>query len=154
MLDKILISFREKIMQKHYKKEMIKSVEAGADYIETANKRLVEISELLKDLQPKAPGSVLLSLYNCGKDCNGCPHPIWHKWFIKKSAAMGGKVSFLRTKIENPLNRVATGGKFAENLAEVKELIREAESLIKKRHQILNSSANFMRSMDCFRKKV
>ena len=106
--------------------------------LEMINKRLQEITEELRELQPKTHGAVLLYLYDCGPGCTGCPHPRWTVW--KFTNGKKNNSLFLGYKIsseKNPVRFLRRTGDFEKNFEEVKDLVLEAKLLIKYKKELL-----------------
>jgi hypothetical protein len=92
------------------------------------NRKLMWIADELKRIQPKAPGSVLLDLRDCGRGCMGCPHPRWIKWFAPKP---GLEFKLLGARVPgDPSLALARSGKFEEHYREALNLVAEAKRLL------------------------
>ncbi|HEY9017725.1 MAG: hypothetical protein IBX55_15660 [Methyloprofundus sp.] len=97
--------------------------------IKAVNERLYEIEKLLRELQPKDNGTVLLRLQNCGKSCYGCPHAKWEVW--KRVKRHDQNSLYLGYTIKYPLKAIRRSGKYEANYPQVWQLISEAQTLLK-----------------------
>ena len=98
------------------------------------NARLRYIGEELKRLQPKTSGSITLLFRQCGKACQGCPHPAWRVW---RKRYRGDHYLWLAHRIDHPLKSLSKTGRFAENYPQVRAYVEEALRLQKRRVELL-----------------
>ena len=141
------------------KSKKLKSI--GEDVYKTINKidtRLTELSLLIKENQPKKPGSITLHFYSCGKDCLGCPfHATWLKWY---SAPRNKEKKFTASSVQNPLRKLKRKGSFDDGTISFDDsykitrgLVIEAIYLIKKRKEIIKDVSNLNRRVFSLNKK-
>lgn len=119
------------------------------DRIDEINVRLKELKELIKTNQPRRPGAITLHLYDCGKDCLGCPHPRWLEWYSNKKLEDS---PFLSYKVNNPLRRLKRTGEFEENAEKVKGYVQEVINLTKERSEIINMLSNLNKKLSAMGK--
>lgn len=120
------------------------------------NRRVFKLQDLIKEAQFKQHSSVTLSLNTCGKNCSGCPHPIWLKWvdttrskrFSTRADTAGSKVTkasgFVGVKIENPKAVVAQSKAVKDHTAAM--LVAEAIDLLDRRAAIVKHLSQAVRS--------
>lgn len=111
------------------------------------NRRVFVLQDLIKEAQFKQHGSVTLSLNSCGKNCSGCPHPIWLKWvnstknkrFSTRADTVGSKSTkqskFVAIKVQNPKAIVAQSRAVKDHTAAM--LVAEAVELLDRRALII-----------------
>lgn len=111
------------------------------DRLHGYNHRLGEIHHLLRQIQDKSSGSVLLELYACGRGCKGCPHPRWMQYFWKSRPTVrtgerdllvavnlcaAGKDPYFHLPRKHP------------QFQEMADLVREAKAILKKKSTLLS----------------
>lgn len=103
--------------------------------IHEINTRLTEIAQVLRDIQLKRDGVILLELYDCSRNCLGCPHPRWIQWKWHKNKIrnnwIGHRIS------GDPIPKLKRSDSFADTYAERLQLSREVKSLIAERSSII-----------------
>ena len=119
------------------------------------NRRVFALQSLIKEAQFKQHGSVTLSLNSCGKNCSGCPHPIWLKWvnsaknkrFSTRADAAGLKSTkqskFVAIKVQNPKAIVAQSRAVKDHTAAM--LVAEAVELLDRRALIIKHLSQAVR---------
>lgn len=122
------------------------------DFFATAYKRLDEIDERLKEIaesiklaQPKKAGAVTLHFNPCGKNCSGCPHPTWRKWYVDPSK---DNKKFLSYVIKHPFKSLSKKKDFVPVYPITAMLVREAEVLLKERSDIINYIKNAKKGIE------
>jgi hypothetical protein len=125
--------------QKHYD-SYSKIGDKTLKRIEEINESLKASEKAIKDFQPVSTGSITLHLYGCGKDCLGCPHVRWYRWFYNRKAK-----AFQSHSIKNPLRRLKRTGEFEENYDFVKTVIVEVTKLVEERKKLISGLTNLGR---------
>lgn len=116
------------------------------------NSELVRQSSLLRESQPKRVGALTLQLYECGKKCNGCPHPKWKKWVANRPVIRRHGDNFptdisqqrARWKaipVASP-RRVLRSKEYSE---ETREIVERMLNLIEQRGQLLDAMQRMLR---------
>lgn len=116
------------------------------------NSELLRLTTVLQESQPKRVGAITLQLYDCGKKCNGCPHPKWKKWVANKPVILRHgdhfpeDISQLRARwkaipIANP-RRVLRAKQYAEA---TRETVEKMLILIEQRRDVLETLQKLQR---------
>lgn len=107
--------------------------------VSAINKRFLEISDLLKEMQPKSNGAIMLEVQNCNaKDqCTGCPHLVWSQWsYITRN----GKQIWSRHQLkDSPINRFNRSGGFEKYHDQCVVLAQEAIRLNERKKSIIKN---------------
>lgn len=136
---------REKVNLETIKPVAIRSIDMAFARINEINYRVEELAEEIKSSQKEYVGAVTLNLYDCGKDCLGCPHPKWRFWFARKVHPKSTETILLSTQVKYPLKRLLKKGPHAENYEATRLLVKEAVDLFKERTEILQTISNMNR---------
>jgi hypothetical protein len=102
------------------------------------DRELEEISQTLREIQPKRPGALTLSFYDCGDDCIGCPHPRWLQWSKPNTPDKERHESTLAGHpVRYPAMRVKRTGDFMAHAPAVRRLVARANRLSAARAKII-----------------
>jgi len=97
------------------------------------NARLLALQRLIRTAQPKAHGAVLLHLERCGRDCLGCPHPVWVKWVNRNVQDRKAPPTWYATRIRRP----GAAARARHIPPEARQAIRQARQLIEQRARLI-----------------
>lgn len=128
----------------HYKKAT-ESLDYSFDRIKSINMRLMALTTEIKESQPKTGGAITLHLYDCGKECMGCPHPTWLHWFLRKKNPGNTETIMLSTKIDNPMRRLKRTGEFVNTFEKTRLLVQEALNIIEERSNLVEAISRLNR---------
>ncbi len=107
--------------------------------LDEIDRELGRIGQTLREIQPKRPGALTLSFYDCGDDCLGCPHPRWLQWRKTRTPDLDRRRSTLAGHpVRYPAMRVKRTGDFTEHAPAVRSTIARANRLCTARIKIID----------------